>query len=143
MPIFSDRHSHKTVGVARADSVGIDAHKQLFAPLGCGVVLFKDPRPSLLERSQTSSTVGIFLTLKAVRRCANYIIRAGSDDLGQWSVEGSRPANAVYLHCNLNVFGRKGLGALFDRTVEGAAGGSAAGGAELRFEDEVEIFKFG
>eukprot|EP00487_Bulimina_marginata_P004175 TRINITY_DN20056_c0_g1_i1.p1 TRINITY_DN20056_c0_g1~~TRINITY_DN20056_c0_g1_i1.p1 ORF type:complete len:124 (+),score=17.35 TRINITY_DN20056_c0_g1_i1:118-489(+) len=30
-------------GIERADSITIDAHKQMYVPMGAGLVLFKDP----------------------------------------------------------------------------------------------------
>ena len=41
--LFSDRYRSLLAGIDRADSVTIDAHKQLYVPMGAGMVVFKDP----------------------------------------------------------------------------------------------------
>ena len=38
--LFSERHRHLLDGIERADSVTIDAHKQLYVPMGAGMVVF-------------------------------------------------------------------------------------------------------
>lgn len=75
-------------------------HKQLYMPMGCGLCFFRDPRTS-----------------ENVRKTAAYIIRKDSYDLGKFTLEGSRPANAVYLHSNLNILGIRGYEILVDRSV--------------------------
>lgn len=98
--IFSRKHKHLLKGIERADSVTLDGHKQLYMPMGCGLCFFKDPRMSL-----------------AIRKTARYIIRKDSYDLGKFTLEGSRPANAIYLHSNLNIFGVRGYEILVNRSV--------------------------
>jgi glutamate decarboxylase len=87
-------------GVELADSITVDAHKQLLTPLGFGMVLYRDP----------SAVV-------ANAKSASYIIRADSHDLGRFTLEGSRPASAYFLHMNLLVLGRHRLAALVDRKL--------------------------
>lgn len=41
--------------------------------------------------------------------CSEYIIRSDSFDQGRFTLEGSRPAAAVYLHMNFHCLGRHGL----------------------------------
>jgi len=98
--VFSKKHSRQLYGIERADSVTLDGHKQLYMPMGCGLCFLRDPK-----------------MITSVEKSANYIIRAGSFDLGRFSLEGSRPANAVYLHANLNVFGVRGYEVLVDRSI--------------------------
>lgn len=78
----------------------LDGHKQLYVPLGCGLLFFRDPAYSL-----------------AVRKTAGYIIRQDSHDLGKFTLEGSRPANAVHLHSNLHILGIRGYEILVDRST--------------------------
>ncbi|KAJ3129714.1 hypothetical protein HK098_000493 [Nowakowskiella sp. JEL0407] len=98
--IFSPSHSHKLSGIANASTITVDGHKQLYTPLGLGVLLFQ--RPTLPQR---------------IRKTANYIIRAGSVDLGKYSIEGSRPANCLHLHASLSILGKSGLNSLITRSV--------------------------
>ena len=86
-----------------ADSVTIDAHKQLYVPMGAGMVVFKDPT-----------------YLGAVEHHAEYILRAGSKDLGQYSIEGSRPGMAMLVHAAFHIIGRKGYEIIIDQNVERA-----------------------
>merc|ERR1711977_629071 len=43
--------------------------------------------------------------------------RKDSYDLGKFTLEGSRPANALFLHSNLNILGTIGYEVLMDKTV--------------------------
>ena len=99
--LFSRRHRDKLSGVARADSVTIDGHKQLYLPMGLGMALFRDPD---LARS--------------IETQARYIIRSGSPDLGRRTLEGSRPAMAIYLHGALHIIGRGGYEQLIDDGID-------------------------
>ena len=101
--LFSDRHRHLLSGIERADSVTIDAHKQLYVPMGAGMVVFKDPA-----------------ALTAIEHHANYILRRGSKDLGSHTLEGSRPGKAMLVHAGLSIIGRKGYELLIDLGIERA-----------------------
>jgi glutamate decarboxylase len=101
--LFSDRHRHLLAGIDRADSVTIDAHKQLYVPMGAGMVVFKDPT-----------------ALSAIEHHANYILRHGSKDLGSPTLEGSRPGKAMLVHAGLSIIGRKGYELLIDLGIERA-----------------------
>jgi len=96
--VFSRRYRDLLRGISLADSVTIDGHKQLYTPMGCGVILFRDPAAP-----------------QSIKKTSNYIIRNDSLDAGKFSVEGSRPANAIYLHASLSVLGAEGFEALIDR----------------------------
>lgn len=102
--LFSDRHKHLLKGIERADSVAVDAHKQLYAPLGAGLCIFK---------SETS--------LDSIQTNAQYIIRRGSRDLGKHTLEGSRPGMAMIVHSGLRILGRKGYELLIDVGIGKAA----------------------
>ena len=101
--LFSERHRHLLNGIERADSVTIDAHKQLYVPMGAGMVVFKDPT-----------------ALTAIQHHANYILRHGSKDLGSHTLEGSRPGKAMLVHAGLSIIGRKGYELLIDLGIERA-----------------------
>lgn len=101
--LFSERYRHLLAGIERADSVTIDAHKQLYVPMGAGMVVFKDPT-----------------ALSAIEHHANYILRHGSKDLGSHTLEGSRPGKALLVHAGLSIIGRKGYELLIDMGIEKA-----------------------
>jgi glutamate decarboxylase len=95
--LFSERHGYLLDGIGLADSVTIDAHKQLYVPVGAGMVIFKDRQ-----------------ALTAVEHHANYIIRKGSRDIGKHTLEGTRPGTAMLVHSALQIIGRKGYELLID-----------------------------
>jgi glutamate decarboxylase len=101
--LFSTTYRGLLRGIERADSVTFDAHKQLYVPMGAGMVLFKDPA-----------------TLTSIERHAAYIIRRGSRDLGSRTLEGSRPGMAMLVHAGLSIIGRKGYELLIDQGIERA-----------------------
>ncbi len=98
--LFSRRHAPLLNGIERADSVTFDAHKQLYVPMGAGMVLFKDHRH-----------------LSLVAHHAEYIIRKGSRDLGRTTLEGSRPGMAMLVHAGLHIIGRRGYEMLIDMGI--------------------------
>ncbi|KXF80950.1 pyridoxal-dependent aspartate 1-decarboxylase PanP [Enterovibrio coralii] len=102
--LMSNNQRPKLKGIERADSVTIDAHKQLYVPMGAGMVIFKDP-------SQVS----------AIEHHADYILRKGSKDLGSHTLEGSRSGMAMLLFACLNIIGREGYELLIDQSVEKAS----------------------
>ena len=101
--LLSNTHKHVLKGIERADSVTIDAHKQLYVPQGAGMVVFKEAT-----------------LLGAVEHHAEYILRAGSKDLGQYSLEGSRPGMAMLVHAAFHIIGRHGYEILIDQNIEKA-----------------------
>lgn len=98
--LFSERYRSLLKGIERADSVTIDAHKQLYVPMGAGMVLYRNPA-----------------CVKGIEQRANYIIRKGSRDLGKHTLEGSRPGMALLVHSGLRIIGRKGYEILVDLGV--------------------------
>lgn len=101
--LFSDQNRDRLAGIERADSVVIDAHKQLYVPMGAGMVLFRDPQ-----------------RLASIEHHAEYVIRKGSKDLGSHTLEGSRPGMALLVHAGLNVIGKRGYELLIDQSIEKA-----------------------
>ncbi len=98
--LFSGTHRKLLKGIERADSVTLDAHKQMYVPMGAGMVLFKDPSDS-----------------NTVRHHAQYILRAGSKDLGATTLEGSRNGMAMMVYASLHILGRQGYELLIDQSI--------------------------
>lgn len=101
--LFSRKYRCLLTGIARADSVTIDAHKQMYTPIGVGMAIFKQPLQSHL-----------------IQYNAEYIIRRGSGDLGRHSLEGSRPAMSLFLYSSLRILGLQGYEILINRSIEKA-----------------------
>lgn len=98
--IFSKQHRHKLAGIEQADSVTIDGHKQLYLPMGIGMLFLREPHIAC-----------------AIEKQASYTMRKGSFDLGKRALEGSRPAMALFLHAGLNLIGLKGYEFLIDEGI--------------------------
>jgi glutamate decarboxylase len=127
--LFSRSHRQLLKGIERADSVTLDAHKQLYVPMGAGICVFRQPE-----------------TLASVEHHAEYIIRKGSKDLGSHTVEGSRPGMAILVHSGLHIIGRHGYELLIDqgigKTREFAALIRESGDFELITEPELNILTY-
>ncbi|HYP87548.1 MAG TPA: putative pyridoxal-dependent aspartate 1-decarboxylase, partial [Polyangiaceae bacterium] len=115
--LFSRRHRGLLHGIERADSVTIDAHKQLYVPVGAGIVLFKDVE-----------------ALTSVEHHANYVIRKGSRDIGKHTLEGSRSGMAMLVHSALRIIGQRGYELLIDLGIERAAAFAKLIGEQPDFE---------
>jgi glutamate decarboxylase len=101
--LFSSTHRGLLSGVERADSVTLDGHKQLYVPVGAGMVVFKDVQ-----------------ALSAVEHHANYVVRKGSRDIGKHTLEGTRAGMAMLVHSALRIIGRRGYELLIDQGIERA-----------------------
>lgn len=101
--LFSDRYRDKLKGIERADSITLDAHKQMYVPMGAGMTLFKNPEHS-----------------NAVRHHAQYILRQGSKDLGSTTLEGSRNGMAMMVYASMHILGRQGYELLINQSIEKA-----------------------
>lgn len=101
--LFSSNNRDKLNGIAKADSVTIDAHKQMYVPMGAGMAIFKDPEDA-----------------NAVRHHAQYILREGSKDLGATTLEGSRNGMAMMVYSTLHILGRRGYELIIDQNIEKA-----------------------
>lgn len=116
--LFSTRYRHILNGIERADSVTIDAHKQLYVPMGAGMCLFRDVE-----------------SLSSVEHSAQYIIRKGSRDIGKHTLEGSRPGMCMLVHSALRIMGRRGYEILIDLGI-----GKARQFAKMiKNDDEFEL----
>ncbi|MGQ4277055.1 pyridoxal-dependent aspartate 1-decarboxylase PanP [Pseudidiomarina sp. E22-M8] len=101
--LMSTRYRELLNGIERADSVTIDAHKQMYVPMGAGMVLFKEPG-----------------MVRAIEHHAEYVIRHGSKDLGAHTMEGSRAGMAMLVYSAMHVMGRRGYELLIDKSIEKA-----------------------
>ncbi len=101
--LLSENQRSKLDGIERADSITIDAHKQMYVPMGAGMVLFKNPHST-----------------DVIEHHAEYILRKGSKDLGSHTLEGSRPGMSMLVYSCMKVMGRKGYQMLIDRSINTA-----------------------
>ncbi|OHY93051.1 glutamate decarboxylase [Vibrio rotiferianus] len=101
--LMSNHYRKLLAGVELADSVTIDAHKQLYIPMGAGMVLFKDPD-----------------AMKSIEHHAQYILRKGSKDLGSHTLEGSRSGMAMLVYAAMHIISRPGYELLIDQSIEKA-----------------------
>ncbi|MDC0662247.1 pyridoxal-dependent aspartate 1-decarboxylase PanP [Marinobacter sp. SS21] len=101
--LFSRDYRHLLRGIEQADSVTFDAHKQLYVPMGAGLVVFRDPALA-----------------SAVEHHAQYIIRKGSRDLGSTTLEGSRPGMSMLIHSGLKILAREGYEILINQGISKA-----------------------
>ncbi|HIF9326568.1 TPA: pyridoxal-dependent aspartate 1-decarboxylase PanP [Photobacterium damselae] len=101
--LMSNKYRHLLSGVERADSVTIDAHKQMYVPMGAGMVIFKNPE-----------------LMASIEHHAEYILRQGSKDLGSHTLEGSRSGMAMLLYASLNIISRPGYELLINNSIEKA-----------------------
>ena len=101
--LLSDKYRPLLKGIELADSVTIDAHKQMYVPMGAGLVVFKNPA-----------------SVAAIEHHAEYILRKGSKDLGSHTLEGSRPGMAMLVYAALHVISRPGYEMLINTSIEKA-----------------------
>jgi aspartate 1-decarboxylase len=102
--LMSSKHKPLLDGIALADSVTIDAHKQLYLPMGAGMVLFKNPD-----------------AMRCIEHHAQYILREGSKDLGSHTLEGSRSGMAMLVYASMHIISRAGYELLIDESIDKAA----------------------
>ncbi|KGJ87075.1 pyridoxal-dependent aspartate 1-decarboxylase PanP [Colwellia psychrerythraea] len=101
--LLSNKYRPLLKGIEHADSVTIDAHKQMYVPMGAGLVIFKDPA-----------------SVSAIEHHAEYILRKGSKDLGSHTLEGSRPGMAMLVYASLHIISRPGYEMLINQAIEKA-----------------------
>ncbi|GAD89859.1 MULTISPECIES: pyridoxal-dependent aspartate 1-decarboxylase PanP [Vibrio] len=101
--LMSNKHRDLLAGIELADSVTIDAHKQLYIPMGAGMVLFKDPH-----------------SMASIEHHAAYILRKGSKDLGSHALEGSRSGMAMLLYSSMHIISRPGYELLINASLDKA-----------------------
>jgi putative pyridoxal-dependent aspartate 1-decarboxylase len=98
---FSPQLKDRIKGIEKADSITLCPHKQLYMPQGISLCLFKNVNDAHLIATH-----------------AVYQAKEGSFDLGQYSIEGSRPANCLHLHAGLHLMTAKGYADLMERNIE-------------------------
>lgn len=98
--LLLSHYRNRLKGIEKADSVVLDGHKLFYLPLAHGVCILKDQH-----------------SLNLLKHNANYILRKGSVDLGQTSLEGSRRFNSLKLWFALKVFGLEGYSQLFQHSM--------------------------
>jgi len=101
--LLSNKYRSLLAGIEKADSVTIDAHKQMYVPMGAGLVVFKNPS-----------------SVAAIEHHAEYILRKGSKDLGSHTLEGSRPGMAMLVYSSLHIISRPGYEMLINQGIEKA-----------------------
>ncbi|MGC9458583.1 pyridoxal-dependent aspartate 1-decarboxylase PanP [Vibrio genomosp. F10] len=101
--LMSNNYRQLLDGIELADSVTIDAHKQLYIPMGAGMVLFKSPD-----------------AMRSIEHHAQYILRKGSKDLGTHTLEGSRSGMAMLVYASMHIISRPGYELLIDQSIEKA-----------------------
>lgn len=79
--LLSEPLSHLVRGIERADSFSWDPHKMMWMPLSLGMILVRD---------------GIWLR-RAFQADAPYLFHAGSDNLGEMTIQCSKRADAIKL----------------------------------------------
>jgi len=89
--LLVDEYRPLLKGIARADSVSIDALKLLYCPMAMGLVLFRNEKD-----------------LNTIKQASQYVIRRNSVDMGRFTVEGSRPFDSLKPWAALKIMGRDG-----------------------------------
>jgi glutamate decarboxylase len=102
--LFSRRHRCKLAGIELADSVTVDGHKQMYLPIGTSMLLLRDPQAA-----------------NVIEKHSRYMLQERSGDLGTYSLEGSRPATALFVHAAVHIFGRHGYELIVDENIRKAA----------------------
>ncbi len=101
--LLSNKYRGLLKGIERAGSVTIDAHKQMYVPMGAGLVVFKNPA-----------------SVASIEHHAEYILRKGSKDLGSHTLEGSRSGMAMLVYSSLHIISRPGYELLINQGIEKA-----------------------
>jgi aromatic-L-amino-acid decarboxylase len=126
---LSDRHRHLLDGIELADSVTVDAHKWLSAPMGAGVLL--TPHAAALERAFAVD--------------AGYMPSAKTLDPYMTGLQWSRRLTGLKVFLALATAGRVGFGAQIDRDMalgERLRSGLAADGWRIRNHTALPIVCF-
>ncbi len=99
--VFSEKYRHILRGIEQADSITLCPHKQFFLPQGISLCLYKDTQSAFATSTN-----------------AKYQAQQGSFDMGQFTLEGSRPAHSLMVHASLHLFSRQGYAWLIHQSME-------------------------
>jgi aromatic-L-amino-acid/L-tryptophan decarboxylase len=105
--LFSNRFRSRLAGLELADTVTVDPHKWLFQPFSLGGLFVRDR--GALRRSFRIEPGYLRKDLESEPERLDFY---------HYSMEGSRPFRGLKLWFTLQTLGRRGLGALVDRTME-------------------------
>jgi aromatic-L-amino-acid decarboxylase len=103
--VLIDRCRKELLPCGRADSIALDPHKMLFAPLEAGCLLVKD-RQKLKRAFQFTSS---YLTVDPDPHLTNFL---------DYGPEFSRSFKAFKIWCSLQVFGVRAFISAIDRTLD-------------------------
>lgn len=101
--LASPRQRTRFAGIERAQSITVDPHKWFYVPYQCAYVLFRDS--SLMNKLELCDPHFV-------------VLRDEDPDLGKWSIEGSRAANALKFWMVAQAIGRRGYAALVERQID-------------------------
>jgi L-2,4-diaminobutyrate decarboxylase len=120
---LSETHADRLDGIGRADSVAVDFHKLCFQPVSCGAFLLQD-------RSK----------FDLAARNAAYLNPEGDTvpNLVGKSLQTSRRFDALKPWVTFQTLGKRGVGALVDRTIELAEETAAVVTADPAFDLAAE-----
>lgn len=111
---FSNKHAAVLAGIERADSIAVSAHKWLYQPKECGVLMFRDVESA----NNVLSVSGAYLKKPNV------------------GLLGSHGATAVPLLATLIAWGRSGLA----QRIDSAMGHAESLVTFLKSQNAVELF---
>ncbi len=99
--LIVDEYKSLFLGIEKADSVAVDAHKLLYCPMAMGVVVFRNEKD-----------------LNHLKTISQYVNRPDSVDTGRFTIEGSRPFACLKPWASLKIIGRDGYRLLFGQAQE-------------------------
>ena len=129
--VFSNRHKHKLKGVERADTLAVNPHKMLGAPVTCSFLLTND-----LKRFHAANTVAAAYLFHTDEPAAMVDDREKGESFRQWdladlTLQCGRKGDALKLAMAWKYYGSEGMAARIDhafsvaedlaRRVEGSA----------------------
>lgn len=100
--LLSERYARLVQGLERADSFSWDPHKMMFMPLSLGTVLVRD---------------GQWLR-RAFEADAPYLFHAGSENIGEMTIQCSKRADAIKLWLVLRAHGTAPIVERIERVAE-------------------------